>query len=47
MEVDSQSPEEESLFFQDSTTPDPAASLNLQRPSRKRKLPKYMDDYIV
>jgi len=42
IEVDSQPTEEESQFFQDS-----AASPNLQRPSRKRKLPKYMEDYIV
>ena len=42
IEEDSQLAEEESQFFQDS-----AASPNLQRPSRKRKLPKYMEDYIV
>ena len=47
MEVDSQPTEEESQFFQDSTVLDSAASLTLQRPSRKRKFPKYMEDYIV
>jgi len=47
MEVDSQPFMEESQFFQDSTALNSAVSSTLQRPSRKRKLPKYMEDYIV
>jgi len=46
-EDNSQSIEDESQFFQDSNASDSTASLNLQLPSRKRKLPKYMEDYIV
>jgi len=47
IEVDSQSAEEESQFFQDSAESSPVTDSILQRPTRKRKLPKYMEDYIV
>ena len=47
IEVDSQSTDEESQFFQDSAEPNLAIGSVLQRPTRKRKLPKYMEDCIV
>ena len=47
IEEDSQTVEEESQFFQDSTESNLVVDSILQRPTRKRKLPKYMEDYIV
>ena len=47
MEDDSQLSEEESQFFQESNSFDSPASLCSQRPSRKRKPPKFLEDYII
>ena len=47
MEDDSQLTEEESQFFQESNSFDSFASLYPQRSSRKRKPPKFLEDYII
>ena len=47
MEDDSQLTEGESQFFQESNSFDSSASLYPQRSSRKRKPPKFLEDYII
>ena len=47
IEEDSQIVEEESQFFHDSSESISVTDSTSQRPTRKRKLPKYMEDYIV
>ena len=47
IEEDSQIVEEESQFFQDSSESTFVTDSSLQRPTRKRKLPKHLEDYIV
>jgi len=47
IEEDSQLAEEESQFFQDSSESFSVTDSTPQRPICKRKLPKYMEDYIV
>ena len=47
IEEDSQILEEESQFFQDSPESTSVTDFSLQRPTRKRKFPKHLEDYIV
>jgi len=47
IEENSQPAEEDSQFFQDSSESISLTDSTSQRPIRKRKLPKYMEDYIV
>ena len=47
IEEDSQLLEDEFLFFQDSSDSTLVTDSSSRRPTRKRKFPKHLEDYIV